>query len=111
MYRPKRGEKYDPEGNHTYMVYKDKTTKKIYAIQTTHLYEKKKEKKIENGTLMVAKLPKIKYPSGIHKQIYKTDINGNPIDLKRVNAINCDGGNKSVYVPSKLSKKVLKFVR
>ena len=60
---------------------------------------------------MVVKLPKITYPSGVRKGIYKCDVNGKPLDLKAVNAINIGKNNKPVYISSNLTKKILKFVK
>ena len=100
MYKPitpAQKAKYNPNGVHTYLVNKDKRSGEVRAIRTTHMYEPQKEKLLEKGGLMVVKLPKIKYPSGIRNGYVTTDINGNPLDLKAVNAINF-GGEKAVYV-------------
>ena len=89
MYKPitpAQKAKYNPNGVHTYLVYKDKRSGEVRAIRTTHMYEPQKEKLLEKGGLMVVKLPKIKYPSGIRNGYVTTDINGNPLDLKAVKA-------------------------
>ena len=80
------------------------------AIRATHMYEPQKEKLLESGDLMVVKLPKIKYPSGIRNGYVSTDINGKPLDLKAVNAINY-GGEKAVYVPTYQAEKIRRFAR
>ena len=113
MYKPitpAQKAKYNPNGVHTYLVYKDKRSGEVRAIRTTHMYEPQKEKLLEKGGLMVVKLPKIKYPSGIRNGYVTTDINGNPLDLKAVNAINY-GWKKAVYVPTYQAKKILQFAR
>ena len=113
MYKPitpAQKAKYNPNGVHTYLVYKDKRSGEVRAIRTTHMYEPQKEKLLEKGGLMVVKLPKIKYPSGIRNGYVTTDINGNPLDLKAVNAINY-GGDKAVYVPTYQAKKIRRFAR
>lgn len=113
MYKPitpAQKAKYNPNGVHTYLVYKDKRSGEVRAIRTTHMYEPQKEKLLEKGGLMVVKLPKIKYPSGIRNGYVTTDINGNPLDLKAVNAINY-GGKKAVYVSTYQAKKIRQFAR
>lgn len=111
MFKPKTERelaKYKPNGSHTYLVYSDRKTGETRAIRTTHLYEDKKVKQIDCGCLMVAKLPKIKYPSGIRNSYVSTDVKGNPLDLKKVKAINY-GGRNAVYVPTKKAKTIQRF--
>ena len=113
MYKPitpAQKAKYNPNGVHTYLVYKDKRSGEVRAIRATHMYEPQKEKLLEKGGLMVVKLPKIKYPSGIRNGYVTTDINGNPLDLKAVNAINY-GGKKAVYGPTYQAEKIRRFAR
>ena len=74
---------YDPNGVHTYAVYKDKTSGKYHAIQLTHLYEPKKVAQIENGRLMVEKFSNFRYPTGVKNNYYDKDINGNDLYFGR----------------------------
>lgn len=113
MYKPitpAQKAKYNPNGVHPYLVYKDKRSGETRAIRTTHMYEPHKEKLLEKGGLMVVRLPKIKYPSGIRNGYVTTDINGKPLDLKAVNAINY-GGKNAVYVPTYQAEKIRRFAR
>ncbi len=113
MYKPitpVQKAKYNPNGVHTYLVYKDKRSGEVRAIRATHMYEPHKEKLLEKGSLMVVKLPKIKYPSGIRNGYVTTDINGKPLDLKAIHAINY-GGQKAVYLPTYQAKKIQRFAR
>lgn len=111
MYKPKTAReraKYKPDGSHTYLVYSDRKTGEIRAIRTTHLYEDRKIKQIESGRLMVEKLPKVKYPSGIRNSYVSTDVTGRPLDLKKVKAVNY-GGKNAVYIPTKKAKSIQRF--
>ena len=81
----------DPNGHHTYAVYKDKKTNKYRAIQLTHIYEKKKERLIDKGYLKVEKLKQFKHPTGIHNMYYETDINGNNLYFGKKTKYQCVG--------------------
>lgn len=110
MYTPAENEKenYKPEGIHIYAVYKDKTTGATVAIQTTHLLEHKKVLKIISKKLLPIKLPDIDFMSGIKKGLIVQDVNGNPLDLKKVKAVNVKEG-KTTYLRKSQADKIKAF--
>ena len=110
MYKPKLGEeaKYNPEGTHIYAVQTDKKTKETYAVRLTHVYEPKKEKKIKSGQLMVLKLPNVEFPSGVTNRRTTKDVNGKPLDLKTVQAVNLNS-KKATYLSKSQADKINKF--
>lgn len=71
---------------HTYAIYRDKKTKELRAVRTTHLYEKDKVKQIEQGFLRVEKFRDVKYPSGVQNRYTTKDVNGQPLKYRRIKA-------------------------
>ena len=110
MDKPKKGQKYDPNGTHIYIYEEDKKTGKNLLIPTTHVLDPKRQPQIDNNTIMIMKLPKVKHVSGIRKKYRTHDVNGDLIDLNKLQAKNLNGG-KAVYVPTKAAKKIKKFVK
>lgn len=107
---PEEVKKYKRNGSHIYAVYKDKETGELRAVQTTHLYEEKKVSRIRKGVLLEMRLPKVEFPSGVKGEYYACDINGDPIDLKKVKAINV-GGKKANYLPKAKADKIKAFAK
>ena len=94
----------NPNGNHTYAVYKDKKTNKYRAIQLTHLYEDKKIKQINKGYLKVEKFKEFSYPTGVHDTYYDKDLKGELLYF----------GKKTKHimigkVPNKQAKRIKNF--
>lgn len=97
---------YDPNGVHTYAVYKDKSSGKYRAIQLTHLYEPKKENLINKGYLKVEKFQQFRHPTGVHNTYYDSDVNGRSLDFGR-NTRHQYVGN----VPSGQANRIKSFAR
>lgn len=91
-------------GTHIYAVYRDKTTKEYRAIQLTHIYDPKREKQLDKGSLRVEKLKHFKYPSGVHDEYYTQDINGKALDFGR----NTKHKNLGT-IPSNQAKRIKNF--
>lgn len=74
----------NPNGYHDYLVYKDKNSGQIRAIQLTHLYNEDRLRfsQIRSGLLKSFKLPHRETPSGVNNGYITTDINGNPLNLR-----------------------------
>ena len=100
----------NPNGVHIYAVFQDSITKKTKAVRTTHLYESKKQKKLERGQLLVMKLPKLLHPSGITNELIETDVHGDALNLKAVKAQNIAPG-KATYLSKKQSEKIKAFAK
>ena len=97
---------YQPNGVHTYAVYKDRKTKKYRAIQLTHLYEPKKVNLIKRGYLMETKLKQFDFPTGVHSEYYDKYVNGQPLNFGR------DTRHRYVgRVPLHKAKKIKKFAK
>lgn len=109
MFTPKEKSKqdYKPEGVHTYIVFKD-ASGHTFAIQTTHLYEKKKQDQIDKNILLAMKLPGIKFPSGVRRGIITTDVEGKELDLSKVHAVNIRG-KRGTYLTKNQAKKAIQF--
>lgn len=109
MFTPKEKNEqdYNPEGVHTYIVFKYNDGR-IGAIRTTHLYEKKKENQLNKKILMEMKLPGIRFRSGIRRGVITTDIEGEELDLNKVRAVNIKG-NRGTYLSKKQAEKVFEF--
>lgn len=96
----------DPNGHHTYAVYKDSTSKQYRAIQLTHLFEKSKENKIKKGFLLVEQFKNIKFPSGVNNEYYSSDVKGRPLYFGK------NTKHKKVgTVPTKQAKRIIKFAK
>lgn len=98
--------KDNPNGRHTYAVYKDKSTGKYRAIQLTHIYEPKKEKLINKGYLKVENFQQFRYPTGVHNSYYETDVNGKNLNFGRNTRFECIG-----KVPSSQAKRIKNFAK
>ena len=112
MFQPKNGQEkdYEPEGVHIYAVETDKKTKETWAVRLTHIYEPVKEKRIKKGQLIVMKLPGITFPSGITNNRTMTDVHGDPLDLKKVQAKNINP-KKATYLSKAQADKIKGFAR
>lgn len=110
MFRPKKGQEkdYEPEGVHIYAVETDKNTKETWAVRLTHVYEPVKEKRIKKGQIIVMKFPNITFPSGVTNKRTTKDIDGNPLDLKKVKAVNVSP-NTTTYIPKAQADKIKSF--
>lgn len=100
----------NPNGTHDYLVYRDKNTKQLRAIQLTHIYKKDKKRfnQIKQNQIKKMNFKHRETPSGVTKKIYNVDVNGKPLDLLNHNI------NLNVYRKTRISKKqqddILKFV-
>lgn len=94
----------NPNGNHTYAVYKDRKTNKYRAIQLTHLYEDKKVKQINKGYLKIEKFKQFTYPTGVHNTYYDKDVKGKSLYFGK-NTKHLKIG----YVPDKQAKRIRNF--
>lgn len=104
--------KYKPNEAHIYAVYKDKQTKETRLIQMTHLIEEKKKIGIQRGYLMMVQLPNVEFPSGVKNEYFFKDVDGNPIDLKKLKAKNINGKSKKpTYLRKKLSDQIIGFAK
>ena len=101
----------NPNGTHDYLVYKDKKTGRVRAIELTHLYypDKNRFDKVRKKYLKKMKLPHRETPSGVDNRYNIKNINGKPIDLKHPDV------NLNAYRKSRISKKqqedILKFAK
>ena len=51
-------------------------------------------------------------PSGVKKEFYTKDINGDPIDLKKIKATDVPGRKKkATYVRKSLAEKIVAFAK
>lgn len=104
--------KYNPNQAHIYAVYKDKETGETRLIQMTHVIEPQKKSAIKMGRLMMVQLPNVDMPSGVKNEYYTIDINGDPIDLKKIKAADIPGKNKkATYVRKSLAEKIIAFAK
>ncbi len=110
MFLPKKGQEkdYEPEGIHIYAVETDKKTKETWAVRLTHVYEPIKVKKIKKGQIIVMKLPDVQYPSGVTNTRMTKDVHGQPLDLKKVDAININP-KKATYLSRAQAEKIKSF--
>ena len=105
MYQAKT--KKEENEKHIYAIYRDKKTKELRAIRTTHLYEPDKVTQIRRGTLRVEKFPNVKYPSGVFNKYTIKDINGKPLTYKGVRAKRVSKSN----IPRRQAKRIKKFAK
>ena len=94
----------NPNGVHTYAVYKDRKSNKYRAIQLTHLYENRKEHQIKSGYLKVEKFKQFDYPTGVHNSYYDKDVHGNSLYFGK-NTKHLKIGN----IPDKQAKRIKNF--
>ena len=98
-----------PNGTHDYLVYKDKNSGKVRAIELTHLYypDKKRFSQIKQKFLKKMKFPHRETPSGVDRRYFVKNAKGNSIDLKHPDV------NMNIYRKVRISKKqkadILKF--
>lgn len=101
----------NPNGTHDYLVYKDKNTGQVRAIELTHLYipDKKRFWQVKQKHIKKMKLPHRETPSGVDKRYFVKNINGKAIDLKHPDV------NLNVYRKARISLKqqenILKFAK
>lgn len=98
--------KDNPNGHHTYAVYKDWKTGKYRAIQLTHIYDPKKEKLIKKGYLKIEHFNQFIFPTGVHNTYYETDVNGKDLNFGRKTVYECVG-----RVPSGQAKRIKNFAK
>lgn len=115
IFGPKAGrgtKKYDPNEAHIYAVYKDDKSGETRLVQMTHLYEPRKRDAIKQGHILPVKLPNVEFPSGVNNSYYIKDINGEPIDLKKVKARDIKGkSKKATYLRKPLADKIKAFAK
>lgn len=80
--------KNNKNGTHRYCVYFDRKTKKYRAIEMTHIYEisKKKRNLLSDGLLKEVKFKSYRFPQGVERAYFETDIDGKPIKLNKYNS-------------------------
>ena len=105
MYKPK--DKKEANEKHTYAIYRDKKTKELRAVRTTHLYEKEKVRAIERGQLKVEKFRDVKYPSGVQNKYTNKDVKGRPLSFKGVKAERVSKRN----LPRRQAKRIKTFAK
>ena len=69
------------DDEHLYVVFVDKNNNVDRVVETTHLFEKEKVKKIEKGQLKVFQFAGQNYPSGVSDTYYQIDIDKKPFQL------------------------------
>ena len=115
IFRPrtdKEAAKYKPNEAHIYAAYTDEETGETRLVQMTHLYEERKRIGIKQGYILPVKLPNVEFPSGTHDYYYSKDIDGKPIDLKKVKAKNLNSkSGKATYVRKPLADKIKAFAK
>lgn len=98
-----------PNGTHDYLVYKDKHTNEIRAIELTHLYkpDKLRLSQVKSGLLKKMFFKHRETPTGVNNGYLNTNALGQSIDLKHKDV------NMNVYRKARISKKqqadILKF--
>lgn len=99
----------NPEGTHTYAVYKDRDSNEIRAIQLTHLYTKDEKRfvQVRNGNILVEKFKEFDVPSGVRNQYYNRDVNGNKINLKNNNVFK----NSNRFLKHDQAERIRKFAK
>lgn len=103
---------YEPNGKHIYAVYKDKKNGETRLVQMTHLYEPIKAKGVKQGYLLPVKLPNVDMPSGVNNSYYTKDVDGAPIDLKKIEAKDVEGKKKkATYIRKSLADKIIRFAK
>lgn len=105
-----KGKEYKPNQAHIYAVYKDKKTGETRLVQMTHLVEPQKKGAIKMGRLMMVQFPNVDMPSGVKNEFYTKDIDGAPIDLKKIKAKDIKGKKKkATYISKPLAEKIIAF--
>ncbi len=102
--------KPDDKGIHHYLVYYDRKNKRYNAVQLTHLYYKddKRFKQVKKGLIKIEKFDKFDVPSGVKKEVFKTNVNGYNINLNdNFNVVKV----YSKHIPKKQSLRIKKFVK
>ena len=96
-------------GTHYYLIYYDRKSKSYYAAQLTHLYIKDEKRfiQVRKGNIQVIKLKEFEVPSGVRKDIYRTNINGGKINLKDKNNVRFVSKR---YLSKKQSNSVKKYL-
>jgi len=100
-----------PNGTHDYLVYKDRTTNEVRAIELTHLYNRDNYNfcLINRGILKKMRFKHRETPSGVNNGYFTKDINGKPIDLNHKDV------NLNAYRKYRISNKqfydVIRFAR
>lgn len=103
---------YKPNQSHIYAAYKDKKSGETRLIQMTHIIEPRKKDAIKQGHILPVKLPNVDMPSGVNNSYYNKDINGDPIDLKKIEALDIPGKKKkATYISKSLSEKIIAFAK
>lgn len=101
----------NPNKTHDYLVYKDKSTNEVRAVQLTHLYniDKKRFAQLKSGLLKKMYFKHRETPSGVNRTYITTNVYGSPIDLNHPDV------NLNVYRKYRISNKqkndVLKFAK
>ena len=74
----------NPNGSHDYLVFFNQENQSYFAVQLTHLYIKDKKRfvQVKKGNILIQKFKEYETPSGVKKELYKCDVNGNKILLK-----------------------------
>lgn len=105
--------KYNEDGYHDYIGFYSKRDKKWELIGLTHVLDKKRQKQIENNNVKIMTFKAyrtqngIDIPSGVRNIRIKTDINGNKINIKKIEAVSLKKGKlnrKEAGIVSKFAK-------
>ena len=74
----------NPNGNHSYAVYYDRSSRSYRAVGLTHLYVKDNArfKQVQKGHIMVTKFKEFDVPSGVKNSYFSKNSAGGKIDLK-----------------------------
>lgn len=98
-----------PNGTHDYLVYKDRTTNEVRAIELTHLYKPDRYRflQIRNGILKKMRFKHRETPSGVNNGYLNKNINGQPLDLNHKD-VNLNVYRK-VYISNKQKQDILRF--
>lgn len=100
-----------PNGTHDYLVYKDKTSNEVRAIELTHLYKPDKYRlaQVRSGLLKKMYFKHRDTPTGVNNGYLNKNISGKPINLNHKDV------NMNVYRKTRISKKqqadILKFAK
>lgn len=98
----------NPNGNHTYAVYRDKETNKNRAVALTHLYIKDNNRftQVKKGNIIVTKFKEFEVPSGVKNYYYDTNVYGGNIDLTDTKNVLSVGRR---YISRKQSETIKNF--
>ena len=101
----------NPNGTHDYLIYQDKKTNEICAVELTHLYKKDKYNfsLIDRGILKKMRFGHRETPSGVNNGYFSKNVNGNPLNLNHKDV------NLNVYrkfhISNKQKQDVIRFAR